>query len=52
MIWFAIIWLVAGSLAAILFGIMARQSQVPAGTLGKKPEADGAQHKNHVPAHY
>ena len=50
MIWFAIIWLVAGSLAAILFGIMAHQSQVSTGSLGEKPEADGAQHKNHVTA--
>ncbi len=50
MIWFAIIWLVAGFLAAILFGIMAHQSQVPTSTLRERPEADGVQHKNHVTA--
>lgn len=49
MIWFAMIWLVTGSLAAILFGVMAHESQVSAdtlagtlGTLREKPEADGA----------
>ena len=51
MIWFAIIWLVVGALAAVLFGLMAHPQQVSADTIKARTDADRAEHKNHVLAH-
>lgn len=48
MIWLAIIWLAVGSAAAILFGLMAHQSQVP---LARPDDTDGPPHKDHIAAH-
>ena len=55
MIWFAITWLVLGSAAAVIFGLMAHQSQVSVGSpkakLDALSDADGIAHKGHAPAH-
>jgi hypothetical protein len=47
MIWFAIIWLAVGSVAAILFGLMTHQSRVPFA----RPDTDRAPHEDHIATH-
>ena len=51
MIWFAIIWLAVGSVAAILFGLMAHRSQVALERSDSLIDADTVTHKDHIPAH-
>lgn len=51
MIWFAIIWLAVGSVAAILFGLMAHRSQVALERLDTLSDADSVPHKDQIPAH-
>lgn len=54
MIWFAIIWLAVGTVAAVLFGLMAHRSQSSAVILKESPKtrsnADSVPHKDHIPA--
>ncbi len=51
MIWFAIIWFAVGSAAAILFGLMAHQSQVPTVRPDTHSDADESPPNDHIVAH-
>lgn len=54
MIWFAIIWLAVGTVAAILFGLMAQRSPssavIPRESPKSRSNTDSVPHKDHVPA--